>query len=103
METQKFSYDNGIVRGFLYATVVFGLLAMLLGLTVALLLFYPELPEFLFGTDDLTIKSLSSGNLQRLIISQGKFGFGRLRMMHTNTVIFAFVMNGFFAGAYYSL
>jgi cytochrome c oxidase cbb3-type subunit I/II len=103
METQKFSYDNGIVRAFLYATVVFGLLGMLIGLTVALLLFYPELPEFLFGTDDLTIKSLSSGNLQGLINTQGKFGFGRLRMMHTNTVIFAFVCNGFFAGAYYSL
>ncbi|MGS0748381.1 hypothetical protein [Halpernia sp. GG3] len=40
------------------------------------------MPEFLFGTDDLTIKSLSSGNLQGLINSQGKFGFGRLRMMH---------------------
>lgn len=103
METQKFSYDNSIVRAFLYATVVFGLLGFLLGLTVALLLFYPELPEFLFGTDDLTIKSLASGNLQGLIDTQGKFGFGRLRMMHTTTVIFAFVMNGFCAGAYYSI
>ena len=103
METQKFSYDNGIVRAFLYATVVFGLVGMLFGLTVALLLFYPELPEFLFGTDDLTIKSLTSGNLQGLINTQGAFGYGRLRMIHTSAVIFAFVMNGFFAGAYYSL
>jgi cbb3-type cytochrome oxidase subunit 1 len=46
METQKFSYDNGIVRAFLIATVVFGLVGFLLGLTAALLLFYPELPEF---------------------------------------------------------
>jgi cbb3-type cytochrome oxidase maturation protein len=39
METQKFSYDNGIVRAFLIATVVFGLVGFLLGLTAALLLF----------------------------------------------------------------
>ena len=53
METQKFSYDNGIVRAFLIATVVFGLVGFLLGLTAALLLFYPELPEFFLGTDAL--------------------------------------------------
>ena len=49
METQKFSYDNGIVRAFLIATVVFGVVGFLLGLTAALMLFYPELPEFFFG------------------------------------------------------
>ncbi|TXF76156.1 cytochrome-c oxidase, cbb3-type subunit I [Chryseobacterium sp.] len=102
METQKFSYDNSIVRAFLYATVVFGLLGFLLGLTAALMLFYPELPEFFFGTDDATINSLQSGNLQGLINTQGAFGFGRIRMLHTSMVIFAFVANGFFAGAYYS-
>lgn len=103
METQKFSYDNNIVRAFLYATVVFGLVGFLLGLIAALMLFYPELPEFFFGTDDATIVSLQSGNLQGLINSQGAFGFGRIRMLHTSAVIFAFVCNGFFAGAYYSL
>ena len=103
METQKFSYDNSIVRAFLYATVVFGLVGFLLGLTVAWMLFYPELPEYLFGTDDGTIASLRSGNLQGLINTHGAFGFGRIRMLHTSAVIFAFVCNGFFAGAYYSL
>ncbi|UJF31030.1 cytochrome-c oxidase, cbb3-type subunit I [Kaistella sp. 97-N-M2] len=103
METQKFSYDNSIVRAFLYATVVFGLVGFLLGLTAALMLFYPELPEFFFGTDDATIASLRSGNLQGLINTHGAFGFGRIRMLHTSAVIFAFVCNGFFAGAYYSL
>lgn len=102
METQKFSYDNSIVRAFLYATVVFGLLGFLMGLTAALMLFYPELPEFFFGTDDDTIRSLQSGNLQGLISTHGAFGFGRIRMIHTSLVIFAFVANGFFAGAYYS-
>ena len=103
METQKFSYDNGIVRAFLYATVIFGLTGFLLGLTAAWMLFYPELPEYLFGTDDATIASLRSGNLQGLINTHGAFGFGRIRMLHTSAVIFAFVCNGFFAGAYYSM
>ena len=78
METQKFSYDNGIVRAFLIATVVFGIVGFLLGLTAALLLFYPELPEFFLGTDDPTIKTLQSDGMQGLINSQGAFGFGRI-------------------------
>ncbi|SDE58954.1 cytochrome-c oxidase, cbb3-type subunit I [Riemerella columbipharyngis] len=103
METQKFSYDNSIVRAFLYATIVFGVIAFILGLTAALMLFYPELPEFLFGTDDTTIMSLRSGNLQGLIDTQGAFGFGRIRMLHTSAAIFAFVGNAMFMGVYYSL
>jgi cytochrome c oxidase cbb3-type subunit I/II len=55
METQKFSYDNSIVRAFLYAMVVFGVVGFLVGLIVASLLFFPELPEHLFGTDDPTV------------------------------------------------
>ncbi len=106
MEVQKFSYDNSIVRAFLYATIIFGVVGFLLGLTAALMLFYPELPEFLFGTDDPTIKSLreiGSGGLQGLINTHGAFGFGRIRMLHTSAVIFAFVGNCIFAGAYYSM
>ena len=103
METQKFSYDNGIVRAFLYATIVWGVLGFTFGVTVASMLFYPELPEYLFGTDDPTIASLRSGDIQGLVSTNGAFGFGRWRMLHTSTVIFAFVGNGFFAGAYYSL
>lgn len=103
METQKFSYDNSIVRAFLYATVIFGVVGFLLGLTVAGMLFYPELPEWLLGTDDPTIVSLKSGDISGLINSNGMFGFGRWRMLHTSAVIFAFVCNGFFAGAYYSM
>ncbi len=103
METQKFSYDNGIVRAFLIATVVFGLVGFLLGLTAALLLFYPELPEFFLGTDDPTIRTLRSEGMQGLINSQGAFGFGRIRMLHTSAVIFAFVGNSFFSGFYYSI
>ncbi|HCR76081.1 MAG TPA: cytochrome C oxidase Cbb3, partial [Chryseobacterium sp.] len=102
METQKFSYDNSIVRAFLYATVAFGIIGFLFGLTAALMLFYPELPEFFFGTDDTTINSLG-GSIQGLINTHGAFGFGRIRMLHTTTVIFAFVMNIVYVGVYYSL
>ena len=102
METQKFSYDNSIVRAFLYATIVFGIIGFVFGLTAALMLFYPELPEFLFGTDDTTTNSLASGNIQGLINTNGALGFGRIRMLHTNTVIFAFVCNIVYVGVYYS-
>ncbi|MDQ0592459.1 cytochrome c oxidase cbb3-type subunit I/II [Chryseobacterium ginsenosidimutans] len=102
METQKFSYDNSIVRAFLYATVGFGIIGFLFGLTAALMLFYPELPEFFFGTDDTTINSMG-GSIQGLINTHGAFGFGRIRMLHTSTVIFAFVMNIVYVGVYYSL
>jgi cytochrome c oxidase cbb3-type subunit I/II len=103
MEPEKFSYDNSIVKAFLYATVVFALFGFIFGLTAALLLFYPELPEYLFGTDDPTIKSLSAQNIQGLMSTQGAFGFGRIRMLHTTSVIFAFVCNNVFVGIYYSL
>jgi len=103
MQTEKFSYDNSIVRAFLHATVVFGVVGFLLGLIAALMLFYPELPEFFFGTDDVTIRSLRSGGIQGLIDSQGAFGFGRIRMLHTSAVIFAFVCNSIFSGVYYCM
>ena len=80
MEMEKFSYDNGIVRKFLIATVIFGVVGMLVGLLAALQLVFPSLG---FATDFLT--------------------FGRIRPLHTNAVIFAFVGNGIFAGVYYSL
>jgi len=103
MQTEKFSYDNSIVRAFLHATVIFGVVGFLLGLIAALMLFYPELPEFFFGTDDVTIRSLRSGDIQGLIKSQGAFGFGRIRMLHTSAVIFAFVCNSIFSGVYYCM
>ncbi len=80
MEVEKFSYDNKIVRAFMIATVVFGLVGMLVGLTAAIQLFYP-----LFNFD-----------LQYTT-------FGRIRPLHTNAIIFAFVGNAMFAGVYYSL
>jgi cytochrome c oxidase cbb3-type subunit I/II len=80
MELEKFEYDNKIVRNFAIASLVFGIVGMTVGLTIALQLVFPQLS---FGLDFLT--------------------FGRLRPLHTNAVIFAFVGNAIFAGVYYSL
>ncbi|GCC53484.1 cytochrome C oxidase Cbb3 [Chryseotalea sanaruensis] len=80
MELEKFSYDNKIVKAFIIATVVFGLVGMLVGLTAALQLVWP-----IFNFD-----------LQYST-------FGRIRPLHTNAIIFAFVGNAMFAGIYYSM
>jgi cytochrome c oxidase cbb3-type subunit I/II len=79
MEIEKFSYDNRYVRNFAYAAFIWGLVGLLVGVIVALQLIFPDLnfPEYLT--------------------------FGRLRPLHTNAVIFAFVGNGIFMGVYYSL
>ena len=83
MELQKFSYDNRIVKYFGYATIIWGIIGMLVGLIAALQLAFPE-----FFNAYLSIKYIS---------------FGRIRPLHTNAVIFAFVGNGIFMGIYYSL
>jgi cytochrome c oxidase cbb3-type subunit I/II len=80
MELEKFSYDNKIVKAFMIATVLFGLVGMLVGLTAAIQLVYPI---FNFDTQYTT--------------------FGRIRPLHTNAIIFAFVGNAMFAGVYYSM
>ncbi len=77
---ETFFYDNTIVKMFLYATVFWGALAFTFGAWIAFALYYPELS---FNSSLLT--------------------FGRLRPIHTNAAIFAFVGNGIFMGVYYSL
>ncbi|MFY7991460.1 MAG: cytochrome-c oxidase, cbb3-type subunit I [Fluviicola sp.] len=83
MEIQTVKYDNKIVKYFAYATLLWGVVGMLVGLIVALQLAFPE-----FFNDYLGFSFLS---------------FGRIRPLHTNAVIFAFVGNGIFTGVYYSL
>ncbi|WP_185873475.1 cytochrome-c oxidase, cbb3-type subunit I [Blattabacterium cuenoti] len=86
---KKSYYNNNIVKAFLYATIFWALISFLAGLFVALLLFSPKIPEIIFG--------------EKLKYTRGIFGFGRWRMLHTNTAIFAFVGNIIFTGYYYSL
>lgn len=77
-QLDSFSYDDQIVRMFALATLVWGLVATVAGLLVAILLVMPE----------LTIVQYVS--------------FGRLRPLHTNAAIFAFAGNAIFAAVYYS-
>ena len=76
---EQFVYDDAVVRLFLLATLVWGLVGMLVGIVIAL-----ELANPVF-------------NLGLPWIS-----FGRLRPLHTNAVIFAFAGNAIFTGVYYS-
>ena len=80
MEVQKFSYDNKIVRDFAIASAVFGIIGMLVGVLAALEIFTPSL--------NAGIKYIT---------------FSRIRPLHTNAVIFAFVGNAIFCGVYYSM
>ncbi|MCF6269493.1 MAG: cytochrome-c oxidase, cbb3-type subunit I [Melioribacteraceae bacterium] len=80
MNLEKFSYDNQIVKLFIIATVVWGIVGMTVGVLIAFQIYLPWLNfDFQYIT------------------------FGRMRPLHTNAVIFAFVGNGIFAGVYYSL
>ncbi len=79
MQVEKFNYDNRIVKNFAFATILWGAVGMLVGLIIALQLVFPVLNITQYGS------------------------FGRLRPLHTNAVIFAFVGNGLFMGVYYSL
>jgi cytochrome c oxidase cbb3-type subunit I/II len=80
MENQKFNYDNKIVKLFILATLVWGVVGILVGIVIALQLAFPV---FNFGLEYTT--------------------FGRVRPVHTNAIIFAFVGNAIYAGVYYSM
>jgi len=80
---EQFQYDNKIVRAFGMASFIWSLVGMLVGLILAFDLIFPQL-------------NLSESGVPY-------FTFGRLRPLHTNAVIFAFVGNGIFMGIYYSL
>lgn len=78
-KVETFYYDNAIVKKFAYATAFWGLIGMTVGLLAALQLIFPSLN---FSAETT---------------------FGRIRPLHTNAAIFAFVGNGIFMGVYYSL
>ena len=82
MQVEKFHYDNRLPKLFAQATIFWGFVGMLLGLIAALQLAYPIL------------------NFSEYF---PHLAFGRLRPVHTNAVIFAFVGNGIFMSIYYAL
>lgn len=73
------NYNDKIVRQFLLATIIWGAVGMLVGVIVA-----------------------SQLNFWRVNFDLPWLTFGRLRPLHTNAVVFAFVGNMIFAGVYYS-
>ncbi len=77
--TKKVVYNDDIVRAFSLATIIFGIVGMLVGVIVAM--------QLSFWQANLGLEWTS---------------FGRLRPLHTNASIFAFVGNMIFAGVYYS-
>jgi len=76
----QFSYDDHIVKKFVLATMLWGFVAFLLGVTVA-----TQMADW------------------RLNFNTSWLTFGRLRPLHTNAAIFAFAGNAIFAGIYYSM
>jgi cytochrome c oxidase cbb3-type subunit I/II len=80
MELEKFSYDNRLPKYFAIATILWGVVGMLAGVLIAFQLAFPVLNLDLAATT-----------------------FGRVRPVHTNAVIFAFVGNGIFTAVYYAL
>ncbi len=75
---QTVRYDDRIVRWFVCATVLWGIVGMLVGVILALQMAWP------------------AANIGEYLT------FGRLRPLHTNAVIFAFAGNAIFAAVYYS-
>jgi cytochrome c oxidase cbb3-type subunit I/II len=78
LQEQTITYNDSAARWFLFASVTWGIVGMLVGVIAATQLIWP------------------GANLAP------QLSFGRLRPLHTNAVIFAFVGNMMFAGVYYS-
>ncbi len=81
IEDRLISYDDLSTRRFLWASVLWGAVGMLVGVIIAIQLAFWQ--------------ANGPGTLPWI-------QFGRLRPLHTNAVIFAFVGNMIFAGVYYS-
>ncbi|MGE9290383.1 MAG: cbb3-type cytochrome c oxidase subunit I, partial [Puniceicoccales bacterium] len=86
-------YDDRIVRQFTIASIFWGVIGMSAGALVASQLnFWQMNGKFL---EWITFGLIQNEGLQEIT-------FGRLRPLHTNAAIFAFVGNMMFAGIYYS-
>jgi cytochrome c oxidase cbb3-type subunit I/II len=82
MQAEIFKYDNKIPKMFAVACIFWGVVGMLLGVIIAFQLAFPKLNFSEFFP---------------------YLSFGRVRPVHTNAVIFAFVGNGIFTAVYYAL
>ena len=78
-DIETFCYDDTTVRKFVVATMLWGIVAFLLGVVIA-----SQMADW------------------RLNLDIPWLTFGRLRPLHTNAAIFAFAGNAIFAAIYYS-
>jgi cytochrome c oxidase cbb3-type subunit I/II len=78
LETKRIEYNDSVSRWFVFASIGWGIVGMLVGALAAL-----QMAWWPANFDP-------------------HFAFGRIRPLHTNAVIFAFVGNMVFAGIYYS-
>ena len=75
----RLEYDYTVAKWFLYTTLAFGIIGMLVGVILAFQMAYPELNNLV-----------------------GEYGtFGRIRPLHTSGLIFGFTFSGIFATWYY--
>jgi len=78
-DSNAIGYDYRVVKCFMFLAIVLGIVGMLIGVTIAFQLAFPELNNLL-----------------------GEYGtFGRLRPLHTDSVAFGFTLSGIFATWYY--
>ena len=91
--TTSITYDDKSVRRFMIASLIWGIVGMLVGVIAATQLSWWQMNgKFL---ELITFGLIKAEGISFLT-------FGRLRPLHTNAVIFAFVGNMMFAGIYYS-
>lgn len=91
---QTIEYNDACVRHFMIASIIFALIGLLVGVLIASQLnFWQMNGKFL---EWISFGAFRSEGVEFLT-------FGRLRPLHTNAAIFAFVGNMMFAGVYYSL
>ncbi len=83
MENRPLEYDYTVAKLFMFMTIVLGVVGMLIGVILAFELAFPGLNTMLgSGVAEYT-------------------SFGRLRPLHTDSIIFGFVLSGIFTSWYY--
>ncbi|QKF65290.1 cytochrome-c oxidase, cbb3-type subunit I [Campylobacter corcagiensis] len=73
------SYDYTVAKYFLFTTIIFGVIGMLVGVIISFQLAYPDL-NYIAGQYS---------------------AFSRLRPLHTNAVVYGFMLSGIFSTWYY--
>jgi cytochrome c oxidase cbb3-type subunit I/II len=91
--TTTITYDDRSVRRFMSASLFWGIIGMLVGVIAATQLSWWQMNGKFLET--ITFGLFKAEGLSYIT-------FGRIRPLHTNAVIFAFVGNMAFAGIYYS-